>query len=589
MAVSRLTMTDEQRKSVALEYLKAFDNKGVTSTGGSIMDLFADDAGVLSKWGSRPGRNRSCSLHRLRRRYQSILHIRDSTDHDQHGRLRRPRDERRGEHTEGAGARGSHAGRWCDVLKCATFSSSCFGYLDPDYAGLDTAVSLVVGKWTRSVETRGVEIMQCPALADQSAMRFALFTAAIFVSANAFAQAPDAAAIYQKSCASCQQPALTRARRTAEALQQFSPDDCRAQDRPDDAAGQRGGRREEPSSCSPGAPSDRQRRFDAARATAAPAMSDPTKANWNGWGRHGHQRDTSPTRAASRTPPRLKLKWAFRFRRHRGTRAAGVVGGRLFVSSESGDIFALSPKTGCITGVHGQSGTARPSPVGLVRPRPARTAGASISLTAPRTCGVDATTGKQIWMKHIDEHPGARIPVRPHANGRGAASRLNEEGGRAGVTSSAARSAARSRRSTPAPAQQSEDLRHRRRGEKRGVTGACRREADRRRHLGGANHRRASPRPVSLDRKRLLIHRGRRRTRSSRWISDKGTVRGQPARCARSLDYGLPAKNPDNRAAGRAGPRPRFLRVADAHQEIERPGHPHHPEQVGDGLRIRSG
>ena len=39
MAITRHTMTDEQRKSVALEYLKAFDNKGVTSNGGSILDL----------------------------------------------------------------------------------------------------------------------------------------------------------------------------------------------------------------------------------------------------------------------------------------------------------------------------------------------------------------------------------------------------------------------------------------------------------------------------------------------------------------------------------------------------------------------
>src|SRR6266540_2757037 len=32
MALTKLTMTDEQRKSVALEYLKAFDNGGVTSS-----------------------------------------------------------------------------------------------------------------------------------------------------------------------------------------------------------------------------------------------------------------------------------------------------------------------------------------------------------------------------------------------------------------------------------------------------------------------------------------------------------------------------------------------------------------------------
>ncbi len=46
MALTTQTMTDEQRKSVALEYLKAFDNGGVTSTGGSILDLFAEDAQV---------------------------------------------------------------------------------------------------------------------------------------------------------------------------------------------------------------------------------------------------------------------------------------------------------------------------------------------------------------------------------------------------------------------------------------------------------------------------------------------------------------------------------------------------------------
>ena len=58
MAVSTQTMTDEQRKSVALEYLKAFDNGGVTSTGGSILELFAEDAQVwFPKWGVANGRD----------------------------------------------------------------------------------------------------------------------------------------------------------------------------------------------------------------------------------------------------------------------------------------------------------------------------------------------------------------------------------------------------------------------------------------------------------------------------------------------------------------------------------------------------
>ena len=57
MALTTQTMTDEQRKSVAIEYLKAFDNGGVTSTGGSILDLFADDAQVyFPKWGLANGK-----------------------------------------------------------------------------------------------------------------------------------------------------------------------------------------------------------------------------------------------------------------------------------------------------------------------------------------------------------------------------------------------------------------------------------------------------------------------------------------------------------------------------------------------------
>src|SRR3954464_4058715 len=59
MAIATQTMTDEQRKSVALEYLKAFDNAGTTSTGGSILDLFAEDAQVMfPKWGVATGRER---------------------------------------------------------------------------------------------------------------------------------------------------------------------------------------------------------------------------------------------------------------------------------------------------------------------------------------------------------------------------------------------------------------------------------------------------------------------------------------------------------------------------------------------------
>src|SRR5207244_12027866 len=51
MAVLQQTMTDEQRKSVALDYLKRLDR------GEEFFDLFADDAQVyFPKWGLANGR-----------------------------------------------------------------------------------------------------------------------------------------------------------------------------------------------------------------------------------------------------------------------------------------------------------------------------------------------------------------------------------------------------------------------------------------------------------------------------------------------------------------------------------------------------
>ena len=107
MAIATQTMTDEQRKSVALEYLKAFDHGGVTSTGGNILDLFADDAQVyFPKWGIAEGKAEI------------------------------------GKHQDGpwrAGVPDWGAGRWCDVFEIRDFLiQRVFIYLDPDYAGQDT-------------------------------------------------------------------------------------------------------------------------------------------------------------------------------------------------------------------------------------------------------------------------------------------------------------------------------------------------------------------------------------------------------------------------------------------------------------------
>jgi len=144
MALTRQTMTDEQRKSVALEYLKAYDNGGVTSTGGSILDLFADDAQVyFPKWGLANGKEEIGKLFTevgsrgksIRHDYAGFNWILTGTD------VFACEGTSAGVHQDGAWRAGvTHAGRWCDVFEVRDFLiQRCFIYLDPDYAGLDTA------------------------------------------------------------------------------------------------------------------------------------------------------------------------------------------------------------------------------------------------------------------------------------------------------------------------------------------------------------------------------------------------------------------------------------------------------------------
>ena len=144
MAVTTQTMTDEQRKSVALEYLKAFDNGGSRRPAASILELFATDAQVyFPKWGIANGREEigemfgevggtSC---------RSATTTRTSTGSSPAATRSSPRAPAYGEHKDGpwrAGVPEWGAGRWCDVFEIRDFRiQRCFIYLDPDYAGKD--------------------------------------------------------------------------------------------------------------------------------------------------------------------------------------------------------------------------------------------------------------------------------------------------------------------------------------------------------------------------------------------------------------------------------------------------------------------
>ena len=93
-------------------------------------------------------------------------------------------------------------------------------------------------------------------------------------------------------------------------------------------------------------------------------LTDPTRGPlWSGWGVDAGNSRFQPAPAAGLAAadvPKLKLKWAFGF--PNGTSAfaqPAVAGGRLFVGSDNGYVYALDAATGCsllvISGAGGHS------------------------------------------------------------------------------------------------------------------------------------------------------------------------------------------------------------------------------------------
>jgi polyvinyl alcohol dehydrogenase (cytochrome) len=152
-----------------------------------------------------------------------------------------------------------------------------------------------------------------------------------------------------------------------------------------------------------------------ASAPFAPTGAAPM---WNGWGpdTHNtrHQRDAGGITAANVGD--LKLKWAFGVADVTQSRSQpAIVGGRLFMASQSGLVHALDPATGCTHWTYkAQAGVRTAISVGPVGPASAPTGYAIYFADAQaRAYAVDAATGKELWVRKVDEHRAARATGAP--------------------------------------------------------------------------------------------------------------------------------------------------------------------------------
>jgi polyvinyl alcohol dehydrogenase (cytochrome) len=247
------------------------------------------------------------------------------------------------------------------------------------------------------------------------------------------AQAPDGNAVYQKACASCHaQPAADSRAPNPEALGQFAPESILTalttgnmfRQGNDLSAAERKAVAEFLAGRALGSPTPLS--TVGRCTTAAPPMTDPAKgSSWNGWGGTVTNTRYVPADKGGITAPlvpRLNLKWAFGFPGVTAARSQpAVVGGRLFIASESGDVYSLNAKTGCTYWMfHAQSGIRAAVSVGQYKgANGASSYGIYFADGAATAYGVDANTGKPIWTRKVDDHPFARATGSPtYYNGR---------------------------------------------------------------------------------------------------------------------------------------------------------------------------
>ena len=154
----------------------------------------------------------------------------------------------------------------------------------------------------------------------------------------------------------------------------------------------------------------------------APACADKpapftlTGPLWNGWGNGETQARFQPDpgiRAAD--APRLKLKWALAYAGSRNGQAT-VAGGRVFLTSSSGAVYALNARTGCAYWRFDVPGGSRSSViVGRLPPAKGgpRYAAYLTGWTERTAYALDAETGKLIWKTRVDDQSEVQMTGSP--------------------------------------------------------------------------------------------------------------------------------------------------------------------------------
>jgi len=140
---------------------------------------------------------------------------------------------------------------------------------------------------------------------------------------------------------------------------------------------------------------------------------------WNGWGvntQNTRYQDRAAAGLTATDVPKLKVKWAFGFPGELSADASpSIAGGRVFVGTQSGVVYALSAATGCVHWTFRADAAVRAAVTiaKIETNNGVSVYAAFIGDRAGNVYAVDATAGSLIWKAHLDDHPFARVTASP--------------------------------------------------------------------------------------------------------------------------------------------------------------------------------
>ena len=142
---------------------------------------------------------------------------------------------------------------------------------------------------------------------------------------------------------------------------------------------------------------------------------------WNGWGVdvfNTRYQSAEQAGISADQVPHLKVKWVFGLPMDFRASQPTVAGGRVFIGSTKGRVYALDAKTGCLYWSVKTSGGVRSTLVVDTLPgtNPPRYV-VYVGDTEANVYALDARTGKQLWKVDVDDHPLATITGTPKTHG----------------------------------------------------------------------------------------------------------------------------------------------------------------------------